>query len=448
MLAQQHLEQLASKRLEQMMTMSYIAKEQSALLPSVSQLLANLSRQQSPAGSDGSDHQQQQTQQQQAQQHSGSRAHQRGQLPSSRLGSSQRLARVLEQQGSLRQMDTHSSRSLPTQQHLQSVQSLQQSLQPESSQPDLQFGTLSELQPAQELGQDIRAAAGSSTGADAAVVIDIPGDHFSFLPLAAAVVSSSLSWPRNPVDDASRLWPAGGGSRTSSGSVGSPPIRREAAGSWGSGVGGSGWWRRGGNRQGGLSEPLLQQQHEEQVQPPADNLASTAAAADVSATTADVAQPGLLLERYLNSSSAVTAPISTAAAAVAEQPCAGVCSTYGTPMDTLHSLQSHDSVASSSTDASSDQPLLQDGHDHPHDQQQPFGRLSSGAAAASGACVNSRCSCDTTSGDVDTPRKARLGPQGGGCVCVDGVCAGACAGSVGGKSVPIGLLPHVANRVM
>jgi hypothetical protein len=412
MLAQQHLEQLANKRLDQMRTMSYIAREQSMLpsmLPAASELLASLSRQQSTAGPTKpralrSDSISSSTS-------SRARACQWQPPERSRLAAAQQLPSVVEQQGSQQLLG-----------HAPSLQS------------DLQFGSLADLQPAGEI-----------SSADA--VIDIPNDHFSFLPLAAVAARTDTSWP------------AGSGAH-----FGSSAGPRAGAGSWGSSSGNSSRWGGWGHaRPMQLTEPLLQQGD---MQPYPDMPADAAAEAAVEAglfeaavqlqeqqlpmqlSTAQqlqaVAQQHqanarqVLLDRYLSKEVVdsadklldVAAAVAAEAAAAQSAPAAatgdGVFvagTSNGTPLDTRDSLHSHDSVKSSSTDASSEH--LQQDHSHhhhqQHQQQQQLGLDKVETSSAAAVQADSRHSCDTTSGDVDTPRKALRGDQTNSCVVAQGV---------------------------
>lgn len=461
MLAQMHLEQLASKRLEQMVTMSHIAREQSMLLPAASELLAGInssrssSQQQQPATAAAADPRRQQWQQtppDAAQQQGSSRVR----LPPPQQHQQQwqrpersRLPSVLEQQGSLAQLLGDGPAV--------SVQGCQSGQCQQQSDSRLVFGPLAELEPAQE-------GPGQQSSGTAAVVIDIPGDHFTFLPLAAAAAAST-----------SASWPAGrevlSGSSSSNSRLGDRQEDRVSRGG-----SSSSWWREWGGGevpQGGLSEPLLPQQevmpmlagdaarsetaaeagvcsvqayqalqvatcppttaayqctnHQQQQQQSA-SAGSSRGHLPAAARQADT-QP-LLLERYLSSSDAGTphgtphntphdlSPDSphdlsaaTAAAAVAA---ASECSAGGAaPTGTLDSVHSQDSIgsgnSSSSTDctASSEQPA----HPTPHHQQQQRGPDRVSAAPAGdltkvcAEAVPGRCSCDTSS-NVDMSRKA------------------------------------------
>jgi hypothetical protein len=231
-------------------------------------------------------------------------------------------------------------------------------------------------------------------------------------------------------------------------------------GSWSS-SGSSRLFGRSGSELGGLSEPLLQQQEQEQqhgidfvmqsgcAEPlPAAEAAGFGSTdmspfagcdpqqqlpghAGGSSSSAGVGSQHLLLERYLSSSSDIPHDLTSAAAAAGvtaacTNPTAAATavsigkdqSAAEEPLVMLHSLRSDPSVGSSSScsDASSEHQQQQ--HQQallPHQQQQQGGGLPN-VKGVVGGVADSRCSCDTTVVDVDTPRVGQ-DSGGGGCVC-------------------------------
>jgi len=381
MLAQQHLEQLACRRMEEMMTMSYIAREQSAmLLPAASELLAGLSAQ---AG------------QPQAEQHPQQQLQAARSVGSSTSSSSRRQ----QQQQPVRQPQAWRSRSgSSSQQRLPSVLEQQQQQQVLCSRGCDRVDVVQAVQQRQQQ-------------AEGSIAIEIhPAAPFSFQP-------------RPPLPSS---W-AGGSGQLGGGSTAQHSRGRGSNCLW------PGWSTGGHGEQ--LMEPLLQdgqQQDDTHVNLTADTLTGRAAEEQVvysisgqSSTQQQqqqdqqqqhppaalclldqqgVSMAGgrgdqpLLLERYLSSSTELRE-----AAAVA------CCAGSPVPDAPVLSLHSSDSIGSSSS-SSDDSSITHQQQQQQQQQQQPLTGLVLSMGRSDGLqqpAAHSRCSCDTTCGDVDTPRRVK-----------------------------------------